>query len=306
MDSAKEDVFDRMNMRILWILAATGLLASGIAGAEIAGAMPYEYEGTPVAGDREVPTTENTHEHWQFNVSTFAWFPISLLMRTDTAFGVFSQRFKLKQLISMYHGGGMLYITARKGDFGLFADIIYGDLKDSATTNYDLIAINVNFPVENKLQCSILQAGGSYNFGTDRFSLDVFAGARYLYIKGKFSVKGGYVSTKKNFIEPVFGGNLRWRFQDAWTLSAKTSASGFGLGSEITIDGEARISYKISKKVNCYFGYRILDSRYQQKAKDLLKLKVLNIPVPPFIYQDINLNVRSMVHGPIAGVELRW
>ena len=208
--------------------------------------------------------------------------------------------------MKMYRGGGLAHFDARKGNLGLFADLSYGVLGHSGTTNYGLLPLSVNFPVKDDIQCGILQVGGLYRLGTERLSFDGSAGVRYLYVKTHFAVEDAYVATDKDFIEPMFGGNLGLRLSDTWSLSARTSVSGFGLGSELTTDSEARISYKLSNRFNGYVGYRILDTEYHQKAGNLVKPGIGNNSIPLFTYKDINVTVECVIQGPVAGVELRW
>jgi len=268
-----------------------------------------DFEGDLSKGNavEATPTPEKKPDRWQFNASTFGWFPDSLTIRADTDVGTFKQQFGLKQIMKMYRGGGMIHFTARRNKFGLFADLSYGDVEHSGTaTTYGPGPRVESFPVEDNIQCGILQIGGSYRFGAERLSFDGLVGVRYMYVKANFALDAAQVESQNHFIEPLLGGKLDWRLSKGWSFLAQTSVSGFGLGTELTTDSEARIAYKISNKVNCYLGYRILDTKYEQKAGNLVKLAIQNNRIPSYTYKDIGITVKCMIKGPVLGVELRW
>lgn len=197
-------------------------------------------------------------EKWQFGVEAYLWGASIDVKPTggDTVHVSFSDIWDDLEFAFMST------LSARKGKWSFFADIIYMDLDDDDKGSAALIGLpGITTKIDVEVEAWIVTAAGAYTvMERDRFSLDLLAGARYLYLDVPLKFRIGPIKRK---VSPdgtdwngIIGVKGKVDFSDKWYLNYYAD---MGTGdSDFTWQGLAGLNYKF-KKVNAVAGYRYLD-----------------------------------------------
>jgi opacity protein-like surface antigen len=97
--------------------------------------------------------------------------------------------------------------------------------------------------------------------------LDAFVGARYWSLDGDLELSGPgpgqQAGGQEQWIDPVIGARCSLPFADAWALVLRGDVGGFGVGSDFTWQGIARLDWRVSESVSVDLGYRYVYVDYQ-------------------------------------------
>jgi hypothetical protein len=164
-------------------------------------------------------------------------------------------------LFSNLDMGFMGTVAARKGQWSLFADIVYKDVSDETGSTATIIGYPVKTQVNVELKGFISTFAGAYRIvGTDAARFELLAGARYLWLENNLEFDIGGVSEKYSASGRVWDGIVGVRGQadldDKWYLGYYLDV-GTG-GSDLTWQALAAVNYRF-EKVDASLGYRHLD-----------------------------------------------
>jgi opacity protein-like surface antigen len=124
---------------------------------------------------------------------------------------------------------------------------------------------------------------------TDRYRMDVFAGARVTILSadltGRFA-RGGQakVGNDLDFADPIIGLRGQAEIGDHFFLRYNGDIGGFGASSRLVWQAFAGFGYHISPHADVALGYRGLGIDYSEKA----------------------FTMDTVSHGPILGLEVRF
>jgi hypothetical protein len=177
-------------------------------------------------------------------------------------------------------------LGARKDKWSLLADFIYLDVSADESTTANLVGEPVTVDVEVGLKSWIITAGGGYSFmESDATRLDLFAGARYLWMDADLDFAIGPTtleySDSGDTLDAVIGLRGNTQLNDKWYL---TYHADVGTGnSELTWQALAGLNYRF-EKLDGVFGYRYLKWEFDDDDT----------------FDDLDIS------GPFAGVRFRF
>jgi len=164
---------------------------------------------------------------------------------------------------------GMLVGEARKGRFGLFADIVYTDIEMEDPVPYGILYS----AVDSQTKSWMVSIAGLYRLAEqqNRF-LDAIAGVRYWSVDTDLTLKAGLlpersVSNSEDWFDPLIGlkgmsaiGNSKF------FISGGIGIGGFGVnaGSDFFWDASINLGYQWTKGFSTTVGYRYLDVDYEE------------------------------------------
>ena len=132
-------------------------------------------------------------DKWQFNLMPYLWLPtIDMSMNVRTPFGTPEVEIKAHpgDYLSDVQMALMLVFEARKGRWLAFSDVMYMKLSDDSSAiksvNFGgpIVSSTLNTNTQTDIYSTVWTIAGGYNLVHDsKVSLDVFGGARYLYLK---------------------------------------------------------------------------------------------------------------------------
>ena len=150
---------------------------------------------------------------------------------------------------------------ARKGKWSLYSDFIYLDIDDEQTGSARLIRRSIPTKFKVELEAWIITLGAGYEvLKTDRFNMDLLAGARYFWLDIPVKFDLGpikkKVSASDHHWDGIVGTRGKVALSDKWYMSYYGDV---GTGdSDLTWQGRLGLGYRFDS-VDAIFGYRYLD-----------------------------------------------
>ena len=172
--------------------------------------------------------------------------------------------------------------TLYRDKFGLLVDYNYLDLGNEKTTD----AINA----EAGFKSQILNLAGTYRLQGGTHTWDVLAGVRYTALEADIKLRnlGADVTRDQDWVDPIVGARYLYNINDSWAVRLYGDIGGFGVSSDLTWQALGVVSFQPWKHVAIVAGYRAIYTDYETGSGD-----------NRFSYD-------STVHGPLAGIDIRW
>ena len=212
---------------------------------------------------------------WKFQVAPYMWF---LSLEGDvTVKGQKSDLdFDFSDIWDELNIAGMLTFDARKGNWGMFGDMIGANLGKSKKVG--------EAKIDPTIKLALLTAGGAYRLGTWKLSdagqdgptvsVDGIFGVRYTYLDIDLDFKRiRGVSGNKDWFDPLIGARAFFDLSEHWALALNGNVGGFGVGSDFTWGAMGTIGYRFrlfSQKNNARaaVGYRAIYQDYTDGSGD--------------------------------------
>lgn len=127
---------------------------------------------------------------------------------------------------------------------------------------------------------------GFYRSSFDRHSVDWIVGARYYGVETKLEPTP--LTSDESWVDPLVGVRWNWAISDTWSTTLRGDVGGFGIGSELSLQGVATVDWHPWQHVSLTGGLRALSVEYETgKGID-------------------NYTLDLTVWGPLLGVSFRW
>ncbi len=231
-----------------------------------------------------VPLDTPTEERWEFAFAPYLW--AAGLEGTIAQFGLAPTDIDLSfsDILENLDMAAMVVAEARRGRFGIFADIVYTDISGGGSGPAGIFSASL----ENQLFAGTAMA--EYRVIEDgRSSVDVMAGARVWSVNTDVRITAGVGagfsgSDSATWVDPMVGVKGRWQGASPWYLTGWGMVGGFGVSSDIDWDVMAGAGYEVRDWVSVVAGYRAAGVDYQDG---------------PFVFDTI-------LHGPIFGAVFRF
>lgn len=216
-------------------------------------------------------------DQWQYGLEAYFWGP-SLDLTTTTGDSIdLSLGDLLDDLEMLFFGVG----EARKGKWSLFADLIYFDIEQDERSTTTIIRRTIETEVDVELKAWVATLAGGYTVvKTDKFMLDVLAGARYVNLEVDLEFDLGSVketaSDSLNLWDGIIGVRGNTDLSEKWYLTYYLDAGGGDTHS--TWQTLVGAGYRYKEKRNFMFGYRYLEFDFDAsdaggKVIDDIKIK---------------------------------
>ncbi len=205
-------------------------------------------------------------EPWKFEIAPYLW---AINMNGSVGIGPrqthISESFS--DLIKYFKGGGMLWLSANKDKFGLFANAVYADL--SKNTNVDTLIGPYTIRSTNKY--GVYTLGASYavyqqrNKNCSLFSVEPYIGLRYTHNSASLKILNTAISFSDNqgWTDPLIGMRLRYNMQGwRFMLAGDVGGTNFNDHNSINLNGLIGYNPCAAKWFTFYVGYKYLYQKY--------------------------------------------
>ena len=209
-------------------------------------------------------------DKWTFQLAPYAWLA-GQNGTVATLPGLPAADIDVKfydDVLGNINGALMLLGEARKGRFGVMADIVYTDIEFEESTPGPYFS-----SVKSRTKSWIVTTEGFYRLvEREQAFLDVTAGARFWSVKSELSLTANIlgsreVSNTEDWFDPVVGlKGLLPIGQSKFYLSGFFMMGGFGAGSDFMWDANANLGYQWTETLSTTVGYRYLDVDYEHDA----------------------------------------
>lgn len=253
------------------------------------------FAGSPAARAADAPATAAptttapaATDRWEFQATLYAW-----ATSLDGDVGVrqlptVPVHASFTDLIGHLQGTLPVAFMAKKDGWTLLFDFFWTDLGTDTTLGTPAQAL-----ASATLKQTIASAVFGYRLpvGGPDFDLSATAGFRYQRLSLDTSIVAlaapyGFSETDvRDWLDPVFGLMLNYRFNDKWFLNALADVGGFGLGSKLTSQGFVAVGYNWTASWSTALGYRALYTDYQ------------SITGP-----NANFRYNTTIHGPFMSL----
>ena len=215
---------------------------------------------------------------------------------------------KLIDEIELIFGGRLEW---SKGPWGFLFDGVFVQMEDEGERRRDIqipVLVRPTIPLRGHIsvigEISIVEAALSYDVYTSSHLVDnmpdlileALAGPRYTFLRTKahLSIQGPRriltldADKTRDWVDPFVGGRVQWRPAPNWILGFRTDVGGFTLSSDVAVNLNAEVAYRINRWLLINAGYRALYTDYETgSGKDKFAFNM-------------------WIHGPWTGVVLEF
>jgi len=232
-------------------------------------------------GQSDTPA-EVVEDRWVFEAIPYFW-GASLGGKTTAGDSISMPFHKILEELNI---GVMASVSAEKGRFGLYSDLIYLNLSNTETTSANIVGNTLNFRMKANVQGVISTNAAGYRLiDTPNTKLTGFGGFRYLWLDTELDFTVGGLGAKAESQVHTFDGVVGLRghtnLSERWLISYYGD---IGAGqSDLTFQAFGGLGYKF-KHFDAVVGYRYLDWR----------------SINDSTIDDLN------IHGPMIGAKFRF
>ena len=199
-------------------------------------------------------TTFAQDSAWDWTVTPYVW--LSALEGDVGVKGVKAPVDEsVSDLLDMLEFNASVALDANNGEWGVASEVYYVSLEDDSTT-----AIG---KVKGEVDQWILSSVPYFRaVDDDRMTLDVGAGARYMYLSLDVTTPANKKSGSKDWVDPLVMTRVKFPIKEKCYFSLSGDIGGFGVGSDLTWQLTAVAGHSFTEKVDLLIGYRHLDVDY--------------------------------------------
>ena len=212
-------------------------------------------------------------DQWQFEFTPYLW---ASAMKGSVEAGPLphvSVDMSFSDIFDMLDFGAMGAFEARKGRFGILADLIYMKVSAGATASRSApgpAGATATASAELEIEQTMLAGALAYRVSNGPTAIDLIGGVRYNKIDATADIAGSFFAVSgsqsrsgdKDWIDPYIGIRVLHPLNERWTLTGYLDYGGFGVGSDSTWQASAGAEYAFSKTVSVKFGYREMQIDY--------------------------------------------
>jgi len=202
---------------------------------------------------------------WKFQMSPYIWLPGQSGNMTLAGQPVEMDVDFRDDVLGNINMASYLIGEARKGSWGIVADIAYSDVEDDEAMAPGIVFQSIN----SKTETWMLSAAASYRAVEQENSiLDIYAGLRYWSVDSTLTLQSAAIGNwdindSDNWFDPIVGIKGYHTFgQSKVFISGGLSVGGFGAGSDFMWDVIATLGYQWTPAISTAIGYRYFDVDY--------------------------------------------
>lgn len=202
--------------------------------------------------------------HWQFEIAPYLW---GVSMNGDVGVGPFSSHISqdFNDLLKQFDGGGMLWLSARKNNWDLFANGMYIILTKNSTVS--------GIQLQSKNKFGLYTVGVAYKTYEKNYencsslSIEPYIGARITTNNATVSLVNTNLSANnsENWTDPIIGARLNYHFNTKWDIILAADIGGTNFNNQKSYNLNGLIAYSPTKRATwatIYLGYRLLYQNY--------------------------------------------
>ena len=202
-------------------------------------------------------------EGWEFELTPYGW-----MSGMEGVLGVNGLTAPIDlgfdDILEDLDAGAMLAFDARKDRYGFIFEGLWVKISDRADTSGDAFS-------QAKVTVNEVILNGSlyYRAVEDPYTLDLLAGARYVYMDTELEfspgrLPGRSIDGSKDWIDPVVGFRASFSISEKLTGVVLADIGGFGVSSDLTWQAYLGLNYKLSESTQLKLGWRHLEIDYDR------------------------------------------
>ena len=230
--------------------------------------------------------SQSPPKNWEFNLAPFYLWAVTIDGDVTTGTSVVPITFPFSDIIDNLEAAFIVHFEGMyKSKWGFLIDTNYLDISSDVN-----LPAPINRPANVDFNATLAEFSGLYRITEGDHNLDLIAGLRYTKLENKANLDTGstLVDASQDWLDPIIGLRWRWNFADRWHLITRGDIGGFGIGSDLALQGSAVIDWQPFKYVSFLAGYRAIYQDYEDgSGPDLFRFD-------------------ATMHGPVLGINFRW
>ncbi len=201
---------------------------------------------------------------WQFQLTPYVWMtglkgdvgrlPSGTPIGVDLSF---------RDVLGDVDIAGMLYGSARRGDWAFFLDATFANLSSTETLGGVLFD---SAAVESQ-STTFAFAVGRTIARSERGSTTAYVGARAWWLDNTIELRGTGSGTSRqtvseSWVDPLIGVTGQFQANDRWSMTGALEVGGFGVGADSEWSALLVATYSVSDRFALSFGWRHLEVDY--------------------------------------------
>ena len=211
-------------------------------------------------------------QDWTYEATLYAWVP-AMDVSVDTRFGELESQGSGSDALSALDMAFMGAFQARRGKWGLVADLLYTDLSNSQDTEFGLAFKDV----EVDMKLSALSAYAIYRvYENQGVAVDVGGGFRAFGMKidtklnaASPDVSDRDLSVDTSWVDPLVAARVIAPFGDKWFGTAYADAGGYVTQDSSTWQVVGTVGYRFNERWSAQLGYRYMNIEKEINDKDV-------------------------------------
>jgi len=202
---------------------------------------------------------------WKIEVAPYLW---AINMKGRVQVGPVTTHINedFSDILSQFHGGGMLWLNAQKDRTGIFLNTMYSVLEQSKN-----VGPRHSIKVSSKNNFGIFSAGASYALFQhplhqpgSMLTLEPYIGARYTLNDVTIKILGLSFKNNKNWTDPIIGARVKYDVNTFWQGIVAGDIGGTSFKKQKSYNVQGFLGYKPAslKNTTVYAGYRLLYQHY--------------------------------------------
>lgn len=200
-------------------------------------------------------------EGWEFQLSPYGW---ASGVEGTVGVGRLSAPVDIgfDDVLEDMDAGVMLALDGRRDRFGFILEGFWLKVSGSAGTPGSAFS-----EVDVKVNEVLINGAVYYRAVEEPFTLDLMAGARYIYLDADIDFDPGLVAGRsadgsKDWIDPVLGFRSRFPITDRLSAVVMADIGGFGVSSDLTWQLYGGFNYQLSDSTELKLGWRHMEIDY--------------------------------------------
>lgn len=210
------------------------------------------------------PEAAQAEDDWHFRLTPYVWAAGLDGRFSQAGLPVVETSVDFGDVLDSLDAGAMLAFEARKGRFGILADMLYISLSESGRVP----AIGLDARASSRTTTSLVS--GFYRaWAEEKSYLDAVAGLRYWSLDSRLVVRAPISAVRSDseaWVDPMVGFKGRWQLTASSYLTGWAMVGGFDVGSDSASDLLAGWGYEVRRNLDVLIAYRRLSVDYEDRA----------------------------------------
>jgi hypothetical protein len=151
------------------------------------------------------------------------------------------------------------------GSWLLYTDVMWAKI----STDADVGPFGGTVDFEQTQIVATAIVGFELPVNVDRMQLYATGGLRYQHNKVELNIDPVFFpaidrSGSQSWVDPIVGLTMHYDINDKWFVDVMADVGGFGVASDITLQGTATVGYKWTDTISSSFGYKVLYTDYSE------------------------------------------
>lgn len=211
-------------------------------------------------------------QDWSYDATLYGWLP-AMDVSVDTRFGEVESTGDGGDILSALDMAFMGVFQARRGRWGLAADLLYTDLSNSDDTRFGIAFEDA----EVDLKVAALSTYAIYRvYETPAVALDVGGGFRAFGMNIDTSLNAASpdvsdrdLSVDTSWVDPLLAARVIAPFGDRWYATAYADAGGYVTEDSSTWQVTGTVGYRFAERWSAQLGYRYMNIEKEINDKDV-------------------------------------